>query len=232
MEDILIEIRNVIANPNWAAQMSSIAALFTVIFAGLALVVTIKVAQRQNKILEAQTSIAKEQTEISKKQAEIAEQQNKIAVFDKQFELYDITNKCLQFSKGLSLSIGVSPKAVTLSNIRLAFLGVFSDMYVAPETLENSKQTFYFQETYKIRTKLCQAEFIFSEDGSEDIGEHLIALANCLSYLICADTFMNSGISLEILMMNYCSTAEKIETEGILQKMKKELYSKNTAVSE
>lgn len=213
-EKLLVAIQDAattIATPNWADTLSAIASVVAVIAACL--------------IAWKQYGITKKQNEISEQQARIMDQQNKIAVFDKQFELYNITEKCLQFSKALSLSFGFSPGTVTLPNIQLSFLGAFSDIYANPETIESFKNIFYFQETQKIVKKLSQAEFVFSKEVSEDIGGHLVSLANCLSYLICADMFTNIGIPLEMLMMNYCTAAEKIETEGILQKMKNQLRS-------
>ena len=207
-EEIIVAIQEAaktIATPNWAAILSVIISLFAVAVAGF-------VAWKQNKI--------------SEQQAKIMEQQNKIAIFDKQFELYDITTKCIQFAKGLSLSMGFDPKKVTLSNIRSTFLSAFSDTYVARDAIDQFEYMFYYQEACKIRKKLYQAEFLFSKE----ISQYLLSLADNLIYLICSDVFTESGVPFEMLVLNYTTSANALETDKILIKMKNEVHKTNMTV--
>lgn len=213
-EEILVALQKAAettAAPNWADKLSVVISLLAVIVAGF-------VAWKQY-------GITKKQNELSEQQAKIMDQQNKIAVFDKQFELYDITEKCLQFAKGISLTMGFEPKTVTLSNIRSTFLGTFSDTYVAKDAIDQFDFMFYYQEVCKIRKKLHQAEFLFSEE----ISRPLLSLADNLMYLICSDVFTNSGMPFEALILSFTASANTLETEEILKKMKSEVHQVNTA---
>lgn len=210
-EEILTAIQRAaetVATPNWADKLSVIISLLAVIVAGF-------VAWRQY-------GIAKRQNEISEQQAKIMDQQNKIAIFDKQFELYDITTKCLQFAKTIFLLSEANPEKITLPRIRLTFMGVLSGKYVAQDEIEEFEYMFFYQEVCKVQRKLYQAEFLFSKE----ISERLIKLADSLMGMICAESFTCNGLPLAMPVSYFTGIANTLETEEILKKMKDELYKK------
>lgn len=171
--------------------------ILSVVFSFLAIVVAGVVAWRQNKI--------------SKQQADISEQQNKIAVFDKRYDLYDTVLKCISLSEFIfTLFEG---KVITTKDVHLLFAIAFKDVS------DNAEDVNVFQEASRVCSKLKQSEFLFSEN----VSIYLSKLSESLLCFILADAPANQNKSLSILKEDYCQVIKNLKTDGILQKMKKDL---------
>lgn len=219
MEDLYVEIQNAadkIASPNWAAQMSAITSLFAVVFALAAMIVTIIVARKQNKIAEQQNSVAQEQAKISQKQAEITEQQNRIALFEKRYELYTIVVKCKNFGQFLKIF------PFTDNKMFQSFLSAFdSELFHNKTFTENDTAVLMLDLVFK----LGQGKFLFLED----VGEYTQKLADSLR-----DLFMASqGIDYELYIgkiQAFLKATEAFEESGVLKKMDKELQMQSDTI--
>ena len=75
------------------------------------------------------------------------------------------------------------------------------------------------QEASRVCSKLKQSEFLFSEN----VSIYLSKLSESLLCFILADAPANQNKSLSILKEDYCQVIKNLKTDGILQKMKKDL---------
>lgn len=200
-EEILAAIQKAaetIATPNWASILSALAACGAVV---VAVIIAFK-----------QIAIAKKQNEITEKQADIAEQQNKIAVFDKRYELYLATSKCVSLENFITTLF--EGKDITIDDIHLLFA------IAVKEPSDDLKSINAFQEASNVCARLEQSEFLFPQN----ISDHLSKLSECLLQLILADAPANQNTSINELRKNYCQAVNSLKTDGILQEIKDSMY--------
>lgn len=220
MEELYVEIQNAadkIASPNWAAKMSAITALVAVVLAFTAMIVTIIVARKQNRIAEQQNGVAQEQAEISKRQVEITEQQNRIALFEKRYELYIIVNICTNF--GHFLNVNPFINKVLFDSFVIAFYGNL----IQNKVITEQETTFWMMN---LIFKLKQGKFLFVDD----VGEYTQKIADSLRDFFQAGYYnMDYELSID-KKNNFLIVVKDFEESGALKKMEKELQMQTNTI--
>lgn len=143
MNELITEIGNaaqIIATPNCAD-------IATIIISLSALVASIIVANKQAKI--------------SKKQAEISEQQNRIALFEKRYEIYELIQTYNHF---IWLIFTTANKNEDLCRI---YITAKKKMDATENNSSLFDKTVVASHIMDSAQKLCQADFLFSQDVAD-----------------------------------------------------------------
>ena len=200
MNELLIAIQNAantIAAPNWAAIMSVCFSLLAIIVAGF---------------------VAWKQIEISRKQSDIADKQNKIALFEKRLEIYDILKSCETSSQIL----GWLHEDEDI--LKCLFSSLVKNEKQYQKLLKNEEG---YQEHLKnariyvinCATKLQRATFLFPGE----IAPYFVNLSNKLYSLTTANSKDDGPKKYAEKKQAYFKAIDDFDKNGVIKKIEEEM---------